>query len=283
VDATYSAGSTRVKSLLGLACPDFVFPNLDNHDYALYSFDDRSLKLAGDVLRGSLADGPTRLMTWQILEQMVRDAKLPVHAYLDLALAGLEAESDEALLAVLLGRYSPIRTITNNYLTIAERKAFLPKIESLIWKRLEQQPGGSNLQMTFWSFYNQTAATADSLKRRHDILEGRGIPSGLDMDQDRRWSVLIKLAEQNYPGVAAMIDKMESEDPSTSGKRDAATARVALPSKEAKAKFWTALEKPEQIQKHLRLHRLISEPLLRSRMQRENFSSISSKESVKMV
>ncbi|MGH8615066.1 MAG: aminopeptidase N [Gammaproteobacteria bacterium] len=246
-DVTYAGATGSVRSLVGKPCPDFVFPNLENFDYALFSLDERSLKFARKVLQGAVQDAALRMMTWQILEQMVRDAKLTVNEYLVLALAGLEKETDEALLAVLLGTFSPVKSIMANYLTPSERAEFSPKMESLLWKRLQAQPAGSNLQMTFWGFYNEIATSKEALDRLKAALDGKDVPAGLDIDQDRRWAIVQRLAVEGYPGVSAIIDATEKQDPSTVGKRNAYAARVAIPEQKSKALFWKALEKSQDL------------------------------------
>lgn len=247
LDVKYSDKTTTVAEFVGRDCPDFVFPNLEDHDYALWSLDEKSRAFAKYVLTGGVVENSTRLMTWNILAQMVRDSKLPVLDYFDMALAGLEAEKDEALLAIVIGRFGSIKGYFDSYLTQDERNAMAPKLEAVIFKHLQEQPAQSNLQMTYFDFLVSISHTVEAQKRLSDYLKGHNLPEGFVLDQDRRWNVIRQLAAYNFPEIKNIIDAEEKTDKTTVGTRNAFAARTAIPEMAVKKDFWSKLNQPEKI------------------------------------
>lgn len=251
-DVAYSAKSTNVPELKGVPCPDFVYPNVDDQDYALFALDPESLKNSKDALT-NLQDPLLRLMLWRTLGQMVRDSQLSLSQYFEFAKVGLEREDNDPLLAAMLGSYSQIRQFTFQYLKLDDRRRILPELEELIWRRLTNSSPESSAQMTFFDFYSSIAQSEEAMARLNGMLGGKNIPKGLKIDQDRRWNVIGALASTNFPGVSALIDAEEKTDPSTKGKRTAYGARASIPTMDTKQKFWAEFQKPEAMPfSHLR-------------------------------
>ena len=122
IDVDYAQPATAVDvALLDLPCPDFVYPNLDDKDYALVAIDAVSMQQVQAVLGGAVADPLLRLQVWGSLAQMVRDTSLKPARYLELATAALAHEGDAGVLAVLLGHRSALKQIWNDYLSVPER------------------------------------------------------------------------------------------------------------------------------------------------------------------
>ncbi|MGZ3651614.1 MAG: aminopeptidase N [Bdellovibrionota bacterium] len=247
-DATYTGKDTEViMPAGGTACPDLVFPNLDDKDYALFSLDEKSMKHVGAILAGGVEDPVLRLQTWTLLEQMVRDGSLPPLHYFDLALSGFASESDDGVLAVLLGRHSTVHEVFAHYLTRRERANLAPRFERTILSRMTEAENGSSRQMLFFDFFTRLAQTTPSLKKLDQWLDKKNLPAGIELDQERRWNLLLNLAIRGAPGIEARLEKEETADPSDLGKRMAYGARVAMPTPAAKAAFWEAVKHPEKI------------------------------------
>lgn len=246
-EVIYSEMNNPVPSLIGVNCPDFVFPNLDDYDYALFSLDEKSKSRAELVLTGGVEQNTLRLMTWEILSQMVRDSKLSILEYFKFVLSALEKENDEALLAILFDEDVSIQRDYYTFLSLKERNELAPKLEAIVFKRLEAEPAQSNLQMTFFDFAVSISHTQSALQRINDYLSGKDLPTGFKLDQDRRWDIIQKLAYYDFKGIKTQIDAEEKADPSSIGKKKAFASRVAIPQKSVKQDFWKQLEKPEQI------------------------------------
>jgi aminopeptidase N len=247
-DAAYEKESTPVD--LGkqqIACPDFVFPNYGDKDYALFSLDDTSMKNVELIMEGGVNDALLRLQTWQTLHEMVRNGKLSPLAYFDLVLKGLAKESDEGLLAGILGRHSPVKEVYDQYLSPDDRILRAPALEQTLLDRMRTSEKGSSAQMLFFDFYTRVAQTAEGQERVAGWLEKGTVPEGITLDTERRWACVLSLAEHGYARAADLISAEEKKDPTDLGKRMAYAARVALPTPQAKHDFWVALEHPEKI------------------------------------
>jgi len=244
---TYSERETAVAELKGAPCPDFVDPNLEDQDFALFALDPVSMRAAERALVGGLMAPLPRLMIWSTLAQMVRDTELPIQQYFELVLAGFESEGDPDLLGILLGGHSTPRDYYFRYLTVPARLALAPRLEATIWKRVTDAPPGSSLQMTFFDFFPTIAQTPETIARIERFLDGDGVPEGIVVDQDRRWTLVSVLAAAGYEKAPGLIDAEEVRDPTTAGKRNAYAARAALPDLESKRVVWEDFHETDQV------------------------------------
>lgn len=238
-DVVYSDKEVALTKLKGEDCPDFIFPNKDDLDYALFSLDEKSLKKSEKALIG-LPEPLTRLMLWNVLVQMVRDAELKPKTFFESALKGIAQEKDEQLLASLLGR-SLIGAHYYLYLTKSERSEIAAKLEEIIFKRMMESEKGSSLQMSFFDFYVAIAQSPPDQKKLFEMLTKNTPPEGIVLDQDRRWSVISSLSSHGHPEAIKLIAAELKKDNSTIGKRNAFAARAAYPALEEKKKIWTEI------------------------------------------
>lgn len=240
-DMVYLSESTPLADVSKKKCPDFIFPNHEDLDYALFSLDPKSLDQASLALT-SLPDPLTRLMVWNILHQMVRDDELSPAKYFELALAGLKSEKDDLLLGNLIGRHSPLRDqIYMVYLNKAERALIAPDLEAVVWDRVESAEKGSSLQMTFFDFYLTVAQTPASQMKIYNMLLKNTPPEGISLDQDRRWSALINLSANAHSETLKLIAEELKKDGTTTGKRQALVAKAAFPVLSQKKEMWREL------------------------------------------
>lgn len=237
IDLVYKDRINNIPEAKGKACPDFVYGNYQDFDYALYSLDKKSLENVEFALM-NLSDPFVKLMLWKDLAQMVRDLKLTPEKYFQVVLSVLEKENDEHLLGQLIGGYSSIRSYFNYYLTLDERSELAPKLEELFWKKVAASERGSNLQLTYFDFFVSIAHTPDFLDKLHDILKNDSPPRGISLDQDRRWNIIATLASGGHKNSLKLIEEEELRDQSTLGVRMAYASRVSLPKLELKKKEW---------------------------------------------
>ena len=88
--------------------------------------------------------------------------------------------------------------------------------------------------MLFFDFFVRTAQTKEGLERISAWLEGKSVPEGITLDQERRWAAILALARHGFATAPELIRLEASKDPSDLGKRAAYSARVALPLPAAK-------------------------------------------------
>lgn len=246
-EAVYSKEKSVIDGLSGKDCPDFIFPNKDDQDYALYSLDKKSLSKTKTAIVG-LPDPLSRLMLWSTLAQMVRDAELSPLKYFEYAFEGLQKEEDKELLGSLLGR-NVTGAHYNLYLTKVEREVVAQKLEEIILKRMDKSEKGSSLQMSFFDFYLSIAQSKTSQNNLYKMLQKNNPPQGIVLDQDRRWAIIVNLARNHHKEALKLIESELKKDKSTIGKTMALSARAAYPDLENKRKVWSEFYNDKSLSK----------------------------------
>lgn len=239
-DVLYSSEVLKIEDVMKKDCPDFILPNENDLDYALFSLDEKSLGKAKTAI-SKLPEPLSRLMVWNILYQMTRDSELSPSIYMNIAMEALKHEKDDLLLGSLLGRSSNIRSVYVLYLDKEERAKIAPDLEALLWTRIEESKKGSSLQMSFFDFYVGIAQTEMSVTKLFDMLVKNSPPKGITLDQDRRWNVLLNLAANGHSQAMKLIEEEKVRDPSTMGKRMAFAGKAAFPDKAQKEMMWKDL------------------------------------------
>ena len=246
VDVTYEKSKTQIAELLGKECPDFILPNLEDYDYALFSLDKNSTKLAPQALT-KLPEALSRFQVWLILMQMVRDQELAPEKFISMANEALKVEEDETLIGILLGRYSMLRDQYFHYLTVGQRNILAPEFERTLWSRVMKAKPGSSLQLSFFDFYISVAQTKDAMSRILTMIKKNEEPEGIKLDADRRWNLVKALASNGHPEASKIIDTEAKKDNSTMGKRMALASRTALPDIESKRENFNKMIRSEEI------------------------------------
>ncbi len=239
VDVVYTGALTDVP-VKKYDCPDFILPNMNDLDYALYALDEKSLEKAKTAI-SHLPDPLSRLMVWNMLYQMTRDSELSPAIYMHIALEALKHENDDLLLGSLLGRNSNLKALYAMYLDKDERAKFAPELEALVWNRMEKAKAESSLQMSFFDFYVSIAQTQMSVTKLFDMLVKNAPPKGITLDQDRRWALIMNLATNGHNEAMKLIEEEVKRDPSTMGKRMAFVGKAAFPLKSQKDMMWKEL------------------------------------------
>ncbi len=247
LDVAFEKRVTPVKIEKSWACPDFVYPNLDDKDYALFSIDEVSLKNADFLLGGGVRDPLLRILVWKTLEDMVRYAKLSPLRYFEIASRALVKEDDEAVLAVILGRHSPLKDLYTAYLSPKDRVTLAPAFEATLLDRVQKAEKGGSQQMLFFDFLSGITQSPAGLETLRGMIENSTAPEGITLDQDRRWNIVFTLARNGHASSTKLVEAEEKRDPSDTGVRNAYASRVAMPTLAAKSGFWKAVENPEKI------------------------------------
>jgi aminopeptidase N len=105
---------------------------------------------------------------------------------------------------------------------------------------------GSGFQLAWARAFVSAARGSDDLAILRGWLEGTGVPEGLTVDTELRWSLLESLAALG----AATEEEIEDElngDRTASGEREAALARALLPTADNKARVWAQLTGDEEL------------------------------------
>ena len=227
VELDVVGATTTVSDLAGEKVADLLLINDRDLSYAKLRFDDRSIATLKKYL-GRLNDPLARAVTWAAIWDMHRDAQISSADFIEIALAGLAGETDDAIVNVITGQ---LGTSVEAYAADANRDAYREKLAEGFWKLLQASAPASDLQLLYSRAFAANAHTQDQIKKVRGILNGE--ISGLKVDSDRRWDFLIALTERGAT-TQAELDAELAKDNTTTGNLFYQSAKAATPNAEAK-------------------------------------------------
>ena len=228
----------QVESLLGRPCPDFVLPNLGDWAYSKVQLSDKDNAQIGERIH-DFDDTLVRGMLWQQMWENVRDLRSPINEYGETLLANIVEEKNPRVLLAVLDRLNSV--ISYYYMfgdTYAEqRNAFIQEFEDIAWAQVLESDAGSDIQKLWFDNLVSNTQSERGLIRLSNLLTDTSAANGLDIDQDRRWTLITYLSSHNFPTSAQLIQQESILDPADRGAKAALGAEVALASIEQKAAF----------------------------------------------
>jgi aminopeptidase N len=228
--------NTDVPELVGVAQPELLLLNDDDLTFAKIRLDERSARAAaerhGDV-QGTLA----RALLWGASWDMTRDAEMPTRDYVALALSGIPGEES---IGVVQQSLRQVKAAIDQYADPSWRTAGLTHLANALdgWMR-EAEPG-SDRQLAFARAFTSMAVTPQHLDTVAGLLDGSLLVDGLTIDADLRWGLLQRLAAAGRADNARIEAELDRDDTAT-GRRQAALARAAQPTADAKQSAWAAV------------------------------------------
>ncbi|MGI4845325.1 MAG: aminopeptidase N [Janthinobacterium lividum] len=240
VPVTYSGAKTNVAGMVGSACPDLVYPNYQDWGFVKVNLDKRSFETARTTL-GGVEDPLLRAMLWQALWDGVRDAKLPLNEFIDVALANAPREKDYTLLGDVLGKVSASKYYLDAMaLQDGPQRAYAKKtgkaLEDMAWQGVVASRGNDAFQRRWFGTYMSLASSPEALARLAGMLEGKGT-EGLNISQDQRWAIINRLNRFNVEGAAGLVDLEKARDKSDTGQGAALAATVVRPDPKLKSEW----------------------------------------------
>ncbi|HEX6335811.1 MAG TPA: aminopeptidase N [Jiangellaceae bacterium] len=235
---------TEVPQLSGIEQPDLLLLNDDDLTFAKIRLDERSRQtLVSDI--GTLADPLPRALCWTASTDMLRDAELPTREYVELVLSGVERETDMSVVQTVL---ASAKNAIDRYADPADRLLLSSRWSSALHRMARDAEAGSDQQLAFTRAWAGSVASAEHIEELRALLnttDGGDVLPGLAVDTDLRWTLLHRLVIVGAAGDGAIDDELERDNTAT-GRRQAAYARAARPSAEAKATAWAqAVESDE--------------------------------------
>ena len=224
---------TPVPELVGRVRPDAIVINDDDLGYTKIRLDPRS----SEIVQQHLSDIPsvlTRAVLWGSLWDACRDAELSPGRYVELALRGVVAETDATAVRSILNQAG---VATYSYAAPDRRTELAERWTTGLHERLVEARPGSDLQLALARAFVTAVNPGWSADLVQGWLEGVAVPTGLTVDADLRWllvSNLSRLGRLDRDAIAAE----EHRDGTITGSEQAAGARAALPTAEAKVEAW---------------------------------------------
>ncbi len=224
---------TSIDELIGIPQPDLLLINDDDLTFAKVRLDPRSWTTLLNHI-GDLDDSLARALLWGAAWDMTRDGEVPTGDYLTLVLTGLSHEADIGVVQQVLRQ---VKMAIDLFAIPANRNDYLRRLATALRDWLMAAEPGSDHQVAFIRAFTGCATTSEDLDLIDGLLDGSVTINGLVIDADLRWALLQRLAATGR----ADLDRIEAEqrdDATATGRRQAAVARAARPTPEAKELAW---------------------------------------------
>lgn len=176
----------------------------------------------------SVEDPATRVVLYNALRDGVRHAEIGSAPALDQLLASLPGEQDAAIVAAMLGWASDL---SGDWLPAGERRTARLRLAGVAQQILAGADAGSDQQLA--AARALLTSSSDTAMLR-EWLAGRGLPEGMDLDQDLRWLAVRRLVLLGED--PSLVDEEYERDHTSTGRiaaRRAWTARPDVASKRA--------------------------------------------------
>ena len=249
VPVTYSGATTDVPEVVGISCPDLVYPNEEDWGYVKVDLDKNSLAVAKQSIN-AVDSSMMRLMLWQSLIDSVSDAKLSAATFVEFALANIGDETDLNVARVigggLLKSLDYLSTATR--LKVKDYSATYAQVENLHWQLLSNAQAGSDMQKYWYSNYVDLSKSPVHLNNLQKILDGEKTFSDLTIDQDKRWEIVAALNRYQHGDYVSRLKAEKLRDNSDTGVKYAIYSEALRPHPEVKAQWFAVLiDNPDKL------------------------------------
>ncbi|GAB2643711.1 aminopeptidase N [Kribbella swartbergensis] len=228
VDVLLDADEVRVELDPSVAV---VIPDAGDDTWAKIRLDAESLANLPSVLP-KISDGVTRAVVLNSIRDAVADAELDPKLGFDVLVGMLPHETSDIAVGTMVGWANS--HLLGIYLPY---EPYRGQLAEALGARLRTAPAGSSLQLAVARGYVRFTDEVDVLR---GWLNGDGVPQGLAMDADLRWTVLLQLARLGAVGDPEIDAELE-RDTSSEGVVHATRCRAALPTPQAKERAWTLI------------------------------------------
>jgi aminopeptidase N len=233
VEIDVAGDETEVPDLIGEQQPDLVLLNDGDLSYTKVRLDERSLQTVVDHI-DKFEDSLARALCWGAAWDMTRDAEMRASDWVSLVLRGIGSETDTTALRALV---SQTGRVVSAYSAPENRAALTASWDAGMRELALGAEPGSDKQLTFVRGLASAAASDESLDLLQGLLDGSREMDGLAVDIDLRWTLVTSLAAAGRADDDAIVAELE-RDHTISGQENAAHARAARPTAEAKAEAW---------------------------------------------
>jgi aminopeptidase N len=227
---------TAVPELIGTDQPALLLLNDGDLTFAKIRLDEHSSETAAEHL-GAIDDSLARALLWGAAWDMTRDAELATRDYLATVISGVPHEPS---IGVVQQSLRQVRSAIDQYGAPDWRADGLRQLATALDGWMRSAEAGSDRQLAFVRSFTAAAETPEHLDTVAALYDGSLTLDGLALDADLRWAFVQRLAASGRIDADAIDRELERDDTAT-GRRQAATARAARPTSEAKAEAWSAM------------------------------------------
>ncbi|WP_017608869.1 aminopeptidase N [Nocardiopsis xinjiangensis] len=236
VELDVSGARTEVPELVGQARPDLVLVNDDDLTFTKIRLDERSLATVVESA-GQIRESLPRALVFGAAWDMTRDGEMAARDYVRLVISGIGGVGDVMVAQTLLRQ---AHSALVNYADQGWRPTGQEQLADHLQQLVNDAEPGSDLQLAYVNALAATAVSETHLSLLRGLLDGALAVEGLTVDTDLRWTLLRRLVTSGKAGEDEIAAELE-KDPTATGARNAAGARAAVPTPEAKASAWEGI------------------------------------------
>ncbi|MGS0680922.1 aminopeptidase N [Shewanella sp. 125m-7] len=248
IPVSYSGKTTRVKQLVGLHCPDLVYPNYQDWGFVKVNLDPLSFKTTQTNL-ARVSDPLLRSMLWQSLWDGVENGTLPLNSYIGTVLINLPGERDLIILNQVLASLSDTRVYLDKMApsNLHYAKTVTRAIEQMSLRKVMVNKGNRDIQRRWFDSYIEFSRSKDALNHIDTLLNKTASIDGLQIDQDLRWKMIIHLKRYDHRNAHFWLNKERISDKSDHGQKSALAAEVIQPSATKKHLWLNRIQQPTNL------------------------------------
>ena len=233
---------TEVTDLVGKPAGDLLLLNDGDFTFVKIRLDELSAKTAAESL-GDITDSVSRALIWAAAWDMTRDAEMPTGDYLSMIMS---ADLVDMGIGVSQQLLLQARSAIEQFGAPEKRFTYRDQMIEAILRQLPNAPAGGDHQLAFVRNVIALARTDEHTALLKSWLDGSNALPGLTIDTDLRWAFVSRLASLGALPESAIDEELE-RDNTAGGQRQAAAARAALPTAEAKAKAWASVVESDEL------------------------------------
>ncbi len=256
--AKYAGKSTAIKVPNNHACPDLVYPNVQDMGYVKVLLDSKSQNTLRSHLH-AVDNDLLRTMLWDSVWDGVLDFETPILKYIDFVSANIEKETNlksiNRISSNMIRAYSFIsRLEVSNPENAKDYRNARRNIEKLFLSLLQNAAPGSDEQKHHFKNWVKVSHTAPPLDQIADILTRENAIEtidldrldikGLDIDQNLRWQMLLTLNKHGHQKAKTLTENERQRDKSNQGKLMALASQSVRPDERQKRQDLTSFIDP---------------------------------------
>ena len=242
VELDVQGDRTLVSELSGKARPDLILLNDDDLSYAKIRLDEQSWQSALSNL-SKIDDPLARALVWGAAWDTVRDGESSPRDFIKLVLNHISLETESTTMLTLLRQ---LLTVANLYVAEPNRLAAQLQVADGLWKLAQNATAASDSQLQFVKFFAQFARNDEQLNVLADLLSGKKVLDGLEIDADLRWELLTGLAVGGKVDQGRIDAELEADN-TANGQKAHAGALAALPENSSKQAMFNRLVDTDQM------------------------------------
>lgn len=237
LDVEVAGERTLVKAAEGAQCPVLVFPNHDDWGYARVVLDDAAVNVIEGRIQ-QLNDPLARSMMIASLYNMANSGRMSIGDYVILAVKEMQQETNIRVLAQLTTSISSsinllYRLRPESGEMLAE---ILPVVEEGAWQRVTTEKDPDRARLWFDLLLESSSSTM-AIDRLRSLLDERMNLPAVELSEDLRWSMLVKLSAQGVADYDLLLNRERERDPSDQGQKYAIAADAGRPDASIK-EYW---------------------------------------------